>query len=236
MSNDEKKFSLDDLPDEGSSSSSEKPSASPSRPKVSQKPEPRVERLKRFDDVGKTEKMVQKWLFDVPERSWGWLIAVGVLLVMEKLQIYKHFLEESKSLSEATMGFSEVVTDMMALVDYALIHPFSLAILIPFIFKFSHRSEYYFEVTFDGLQTVQKITLAKGEMPGRVRIKWGEIEQVKKVLVNKREVLEIYSPTAKMGELIWHLESHQKVAVKQLVKGLLSPKNPFRIFIEKEVT
>lgn len=230
MASEEKKFSLDELPDEGSSPVSPPPKRK-SKPIV----DPRVTAVKARPEDERTGIMTLRWLFDRPEKNVGWMIAVAILFVFEQLQLYSYVLAERAKAAESTMGLSEVFYEAMMFFEFILIHPFILVIFIPLIFKLRQQSDCYFELSFDGIHTIRSLELVKGEQRTRVRIKWNEISAVTKTIINKREVLQIHSPTGKVGELIFDLDMHKKMAIKQIVNGLIHPSHPFRVFMEKEI-
>ncbi len=226
----EKKFKLDELPDKGSDIPEIKPHPKPK----SSKPEPRIEKLKTLNADERVEAMTQRWHFDRPKQNWGWLIALGILLALEKSGHWGDFLSGMEKASENTDGLSNIFVGD-TLFHFLFKHPLVFSVLIPAFFKFRVPSEVYFEITFDGISAVRNIVFANHQSPLRVKIKWGEITEVTKIHIKKREVLVLHSATGPVAQLIWDIEDVKKKVIKQVVKGLVSNKNVFRIFIEKEV-
>ncbi|WPU63981.1 hypothetical protein [Peredibacter starrii] len=114
-------------------------------------------------------------------------------------------------------------------------NPIILTLLTPLFFKFTKVSDYYFEVTFDGIKTVRKV-LEHGskELVTRVFVKWKDITGIEKKMVNNREVLIILTPDGATGTLIWDIDLGKKKAIKQLLNGLINNKHPLRVFLDNE--
>ncbi|WP_408096996.1 hypothetical protein ACJVC5_18325 [Peredibacter sp. HCB2-198] len=232
MSDLDKKFKISELPDEGSSSSP-KP---PKKTVLKKDPDPRVERLQLLSEREKVEVMTQTWVFDKRVRSFGWVPFVLVLIGLQVSTPYKAYLAEIQLLDENTMGlFGGVLREFTQYLEFLVRNPVILALLTPLFFKFTRVSDYYFEVTFDGLKTVKKV-LEHGskELVTRVYVKWKDITGVEKRTVNNREVLVILTPDGATGELIWDIELGKKKAIKQLLNGLINNKHPLRVFLENE--
>jgi hypothetical protein len=224
----EKKFKLDELPDQGSSSEF-RPTPKIAKPLV----EPRVENLKGLDQPQRLEALSLRWHFDRPKKLWGWLIVLSFLLYIEKSGVLAENLHKR--------GPDELINSILDAIyltlhfDYLARHPFALALLIPVFFKFQKRSEFHFDITFDGLETVRSIAPRPREGVVRVKVKWAEIIAVRKEIKNNREILVISDAIGDIAELIWDIEDIKKRVIKQVLKGLVSTKNPFRLFIEKDV-
>lgn len=226
----EKKFKLDELPDKGSATPEIKPP-----PKASNKVEPRIEKLKTLNTGQRVQAMEQRWHFDKPKQNWGWLVTLIILLVFEKSGHWDTFLEGMKSASEKSDGITDIFLDD-SLLHFFVKHPIIWGALIPVFFKFRVPSEVFFEITFDGINAVRSIVFNSHQTPVRVKIRWEEITEVTKLKLDKREVLVLHSATGPVAQMIWDIEDVKKKVIKQVVKGLVSNKNVFRIFIEKEVT
>ena len=225
MDNDEKKFKLDELPAEGSEPSPE-PAVLQRKAKTSV--DPRLLNMKTLSDAEKREALSQRWHFENPKMNWGWLAALTTLLVLEKKEYFWGPTPKTSS-----HDFSSLFVDFLnpsTLID----HPLYLALLIPFIFKFTRPDEHFFELNFGGVSAVKKIDYV-GSEPNRVFVKWGDVTLVKKILVGKRQVLEIHDAKGPVGQLIWDIDGVKKKVIKQVLKGLVPVKHPMRIFIEKEV-
>ncbi len=226
----EKKFKLDELPDKGSDTPETKPP-----PKASNKVEPRIEKLKTLNTGQRVEAMAQRWHFDKPKQNWGWLAALVILLALEKSGHWEHFVKGMSKAAESSDGLSNIfVADTPF--HFLFKHPLVFAVLIPAFFKFKVPSDVFFEITFDGISAVRSVIFNSHQTPSRVKIRWEEITEVTKLKIDKREVLVLHSATGPVAQLIWDIEDVKKKVIKQVVKGLVSNKNVFRIFIEKEVT
>lgn len=230
----EKKFKLDELPDEGGHPVQENKASSPKRPLKDK--EPRLEKLKNMTASERVNAMTQRWHFDNPVRKWDWIIPLVILVVLQKGSFYSNYLADRMSIEARTDGMSEIFFGVIPLIDPLARYPLIFALLIPLLFKFKVPSDIFFEITFDGINTVRTLTPKKNEVPTRIFIKWGEITEVKKITHNKRDILQLYTVDGPLAQMIWNIEDTKKQVLKQILKGLVSSKNAFRIFIEKEVT
>ena len=225
MDTDEKKFTMEELPEEGS-----EPSPGPPTPKRKPKTpvDPRLLNMKNFSDAEKREALSQRWHFEKPQMNYGWLIALSALLILEKRD---YFWEPT--VKPSGDGFSTLIMDFLN-PGPLLEHPLYLAILIPLFFKFTRPDAHFFELNFGGISSVKNIEYV-GSEPNRIFVKWGDISSVQKILVRKREVLEIHDAKGPVGQLIWDIDGVKKKVIKQVLRGLVPDKHPMRIFIEKEV-
>jgi hypothetical protein len=230
----EKKFKLDELPDENSGSSVLPPKKTKIIPKVS---DPRLDTLKTMSDQDRVEEMRRRWIFDCPVRLWGWIFYVAILLVLEKSGFYQDYVAQIDLLNRGTMDMGGTMFSSVLLgFDNLVKHPFFLVVLTPFVFKFKKPSDYVFEVNFDGINTVKRINLGEHELPTRVQLKWGDIVEIFKSETRNRPILVLSAASGPVGELIWDIEEENKRAFKLLLQGLI-PKNHVLIqFLEKEVT
>lgn len=232
MSDEEKKVKLDELPDEGS----EPVKPRPVRPKKKEIPEPRITKLKTLDDPLKVEMMKQSWHFDVRNKDYTWVGFIAILLILEFSPIYSQYLSELELMDKNSMGLAGSITrDFTFFLEGFLRHPSIFVIFTPLIFSFSKQSDFYFNVTFDGIHTVRKIIPSSStEIASRVFIKWKEIERVEKTAVEKKAVLRLYAKDEAIGDLIWHLETDKKRAINLLLRGMINPTHPLRVFLENE--
>ncbi|WPU63982.1 hypothetical protein [Peredibacter starrii] len=99
MSDDEKKFKISELPDEGSSSSPKPPKKTVLR----KDPDPRVEKLQLLSEREKVAVMTQTWFFDRPNWSFGWVIYVLILAGLQFSTPYEAYLAEIQLLDDNTM-------------------------------------------------------------------------------------------------------------------------------------
>lgn len=229
MSSEEKKFKLDELPDKGS-----EPEIKPSPASKKEKPEPRIQKIKAMSDKERVEALTQRWYFDKPRMRWGWLIALLILFGLEKSGHMKKFQTHREKDVAETDGMMATMIEAYG-IDTLLKHPLYLAILIPLFFKFRESSKVFFEITFDGIISVRSIKEAESQEPFRVTVKWNDITEVRMAKSGDQDILVIYTGANPVMELIWDIDEVKKKVVKQVVKGLVSQKNPFREFIEKEV-
>jgi hypothetical protein len=226
----EKKIKLDELPDQGSDTPEIKPHP---KPRTS-KPDPRIENLKTMNSGQRVEAMTQRWHFDKPKQNWGWLVALVILLALEKSGHWRDFTLGMQNAAEKTDGLSNLFAGDTPF-HFLFKHPLVWAALIPAFFKFRVSSEVFFEITFDGINAVRNIVYGSHQSAVRVKLRWEEITEVTKLIIDKREVLVLHTATGPAGQMIWDIEDVKKKVIKQVVKGLVSNKNVFRIFIEKEV-
>jgi hypothetical protein len=233
MGTEEKKFKLDELPDH-SGSEPDKLAPAPAH-LVKPKTDHRVEGVKKLNHEKQLEALTQKWHFGKPSMRWGWLVALLVLFALEKSGHMDYYYAQKAKLKEQTDGMSEFFL-AVASVEDAIKHPLFFALLIPLFFKFKDEDVFFFEITFNGINAVQKIDFDLKLGPKRVSVPWGEILSVSKKTVNNRPVLEIHDAKGPRAQLIWDIDDVKKKVVKQVLKGLIANTHPFRIFIEKEVT
>lgn len=224
----ERKIKIDELPDEGSEPEIKQ---HPKKPKA--QPEPRVENLKGLDQYQRLEALSLRWHFDRPKKLWGWLIVLSLLLYFEKSRILVDHLNQ-----RGPDELMNAILDTICLTlhfDYLAAHPLALALLIPVFFKFQKKSEVCFDITFDGIETVRTITTTSREGIMRVKVKWEEITAVRSDKKSGRDILILSSTSGDVAEMIWDIDEIKKSVIKQVLKGLVSNKNPFRLFIEKEI-
>lgn len=236
MSSD-KKFKLDELPDEGSSIEPQKSPSSPLNPKTrppKKDHDPRLERLKDLDDEKRVQEMVQKWHFDVPNLNFGWLLYVGVIVALQFINPYEQYLREVDQLEQNSMGFGGVF-NLGVYVEELIRRPIVFLGLTPLFFKFVSPSVYFFDLSFDGVSTVKSVDIDAEVSPSRVVLKWDVIDKVEKKKKGGREVLQLFSSEGRIGELIWDIKDEQKRAVKLLMRGLIKDKHPLRQFLEKDI-
>lgn len=232
MASEEKKFKIDELPDEGSSSV--KP-ATPIKRKTKEESEPRLEKLKILDPVTKVDVMVQKWEFDEPIKSFAWIGYILFLCVLEFSPFYSAYMAEVTAISRNSQTLGSIWTEEMGLLNMIARHPIILILLTPFFYRSPQRSDYVFFLSFDGIDTVKKVLpLESKEIVSRVFIKWKEIERVEKGKIGEKEILRLYSLEGPTGDIIWSIDVTKKKAIHLLLKGMIVPKHPMRIFLENE--
>ena len=226
----EKKIKLEELPDLGS----EPEVKLPPTPKK-KKSEPRIAKLKGMNDSERSDALSLRWHFDRPIKSWGWLITLLTLFFLQKSGHMMLYQQKRAEAAKRTDGLSEVVVGSMDF-SFLMRHPIILAIFIPVFFRTKSKSDTYFDITFQGIETVKKVTPASLESHIRVLIKWDDIIHVGKATSNKRDVLILSDISGPVAEMIWDIDLIKKKVIKQVLAGLVSNKNAFRIFIEKDVT
>ena len=234
MSDDsEKRIKLDELPDEGSDP---KPKAQTRARPTRQTPDPRLEKLKNLDDKSKVESMIQKWYFDNEELSFAWVPFLIILAGLEYSDAYQAYLNELNLLNSRTdQIFGDVLREFTVYIEAFIRHPLVLVVLFPLVFKFKKPSEYFIEISFDGINSV-KTVLPHGskDMVLRTFVKWKEISRVEKGQVNQRPILKLFSPEGKMAEMIWDISTDKKKAIKLILNGLINNKHPMREFLDNE--
>lgn len=231
MDSDEKKITLDELPDEGS-----EPEIKNTPRLKKEKPEPRLLKIKKLNPREQVELLGESWRFDKPKRNWGWLIVLLFLVYAEKTKVFHPNMEHRQKYAEQTSGISEAAFIGVDIFDFLFVHPLLFAILIPFVFKLRDSSIVFFDITFSGINAVKKIPAGSLLPPTRVSVKWDEIKSVSMDKAGKRDILILHGKDSPLAELIWDIEVVKKKVIKQVLKGLISEKHPFREFIEKEVT
>lgn len=229
----DKKFSLDELPDEGSKPD---PQSVPRKLLKKEKAEPRIERLKSLDDKSKVERMIQRWSFDVREANHGWLCYVAVLAIVEFTPFYQTYLNEIDAMNKNFFDVGgDIVRNMTIVIEAFIRHPIILVLLTPIFFRFSHESEYKFHITFDGVDTVKRfLPVGSKELVTRTFLKWKEITRVDKGFVGEKEILRLYSSDGHIGDLIWYIDLDKKRAIRILLNGMILAKHPMREFLDKE--
>ena len=226
MASDEKKFSLDELPDEGSSSVSEKPTAV----KVKKaEVDPRKEAIaKSTDNKDKVKILQQSWRFDVPEYLSGWIVYVLCLCAAQAWISGTDFLSRWSVLNNFVDGG-------LSLLGGFISHPIVFILATPFLFRFKTESELYFEINFDGINTLKKIHPGTGEFLTRNLIKWPEITNVQKTKSGSRDILQFHAKDGPVGQMIWDIDIDKKRGVKHLLNSLVVPSHPMRKFLEKDL-
>ena len=227
MSDDEKKFRLDELPDEGSVP--EPPPASRIKtPK--QSVDPRLEKLNQLDAESKVDTMVRKWTFDQPVYHYTWVAFVGVIIVFQVTSLNASYLE----IYRLVLLLGGVFPEVLIVLKPLLKHPVGWLLLLP-LFKFKEKSEYAFTVTFDGVQTVRKfVPIGKKDIVTQVSLRWSEIGNVKKRQEGNKEILGLYAGGEHIADIIWYISEHKKKALKLLLKEMVPKEHPLRIFLENE--
>lgn len=232
-SDDEKKFSLDELPDEGSIPVPKPP---PKRFRKSAELDPRLKALSEAAMPQKVEVMLQRWYFDERIRNYNWVFYVSILLVLEFAPVYQQYLEELDLMNRSFFDVGgDIIRDYTIFLEGIIRHPAVLILLTPLFFNFSKSSDYAFEISFDGINTVRKyIPIGSKEMVSRVLVKWKEIEKIQKAWIDGREILRLHSLDGHIADIIWYIEIDKKRAIKQLLLGLVTSKHPMRVFLENE--
>jgi hypothetical protein len=233
----EKKFFLDELPDEGGPSHKKEPSAlkeSPSKKKQEQ--DPRLKKIQNLSQDERTEILSKRWRFDKPEYHFGWVAYICLLAALRELDFYDAYIVEKLHLDSATMGLGTAFLKPLFLwCNYFIEHPVFFALLTPVLFKFRTQSYFYLELSFDGVETVRGFNLNSDGVPDRVSIHWKEIVKVDKIKWNKRDALALSSEEKKLGFIIWDLKLEEKQAITVLLEGLVTKTHPLRAFIEKDL-
>lgn len=233
MGTEEKKFKLDELPDQKGS----EPDKLAPAPKSIVKPklDERVENVKKLNHEQKLDALEKKWKFDKPVQKWAWLVVLIGLFALEKSGHMKDYYARREALNKKTEGISEYFFAVV-MVDDLVKHPLFLALLIPLFFKFKGSDGLHFEITFNGINAPLKINFDVKYGPHKVQVPWADVASVVKKTVNNRPVLEIHDAKGPRAQLIWDIDDVKKKVVKQVLKGLIANTHPFRVFIEKEVT
>lgn len=188
--------------------------------------------MKKLSDEAKVDSLIKKWVFDKDDWNIGWLIALGVILVFQFAELDEQLVAKMNSTSLESEFFRDsFVAPYMGPILFVLGHPFLFALLVPIFFPFKRRSEFYFGLSFDGMETVKKVQ----ELPLRVFIKWPEITKVSKANYRRRKLLVLSSPEGEIGELIWDIPRDHKRAMKLLVDGWLESDHALKKFLEKDM-
>ncbi len=225
MESDEKKVTLDELPDEGSSSSPEV-TITP-RPKSKTIPDPRKEILKPLDDKTRIQVMEQKWHFDKKEFLIGWLIYICCIGALQILARSPEIIQEVNRFLRETAGEGSTIINI-------LLSPGLLVLLTPFLFNLRRDSLVFLDVTFDGLSTVFEINPNVGEHQ-RIFVKWTDIAKVQKTKSGGRDILQLTSANGPLAQVIWDLSVNEKKGILHLIKGLVASGHPLRQFLEKDL-
>ena len=226
----EKKFKLEELPDKGS-----EPDKIKFFPLKKKHAEPRLENLKKMNASEMDEALSDRWHFDKNKRKWGWLIFLFLLMGLQKSKYLLDYQQKIIRIEKPADRLSALIFDNSES-EFLVRYPLIFAIFIPIIFKFKESSKDHFEITFTGINAVKTIDITAFTSPKRVKMKWDEIKEVKKITVKGRPVLELYHNLGPGAQLIWDIDEIKKKVVKQVLANLVSVKHPLRIFIEKEVT
>lgn len=232
MSNDDRKFSLDELPDEGSEPKPKTPKKSPDKPL-----DERVVNLKKLTtDKERLEMMDQSWIFDAPEYSFAWIPWATVLVAAEYSGYFANVREDLRRAAENPFAIgADTFESLLSVGTFFLKHPIILLVLTPLFFSFKKRSECFFEVKFDGIDTLKKyLPVGSKELVSRTFVKWDAIGQVTKVNIDGKEILRLTSADGHIADIIWYIEIEKKRAFKLLLSGMISNKNPLRIFLSNE--
>jgi hypothetical protein len=235
MGSDEKKYSLDELPDEGSSSMGttegrvEKTSArSLQRPTGSPVTSgPRREMVSKASGDTRIRVMEQSWRFDKKEFLFGWVAYVLFVFAAQYLANSPVFRQEWGRLEETLEGLGPV--------SLIFKNPLIFIFLTPFIFSFKKESGAHFEIMFDGISTVKKIHLGPREFPTRLLVKWDEIVHVTKTNVNDQDILVLSSKEDRLAEMIWNISLEEKKGIQHMLKSFVTPAHPLRNFLEKDL-
>ncbi len=229
----EKKFSLDELPDEGSVEIVPKVSA-PAK-KVRKEEDPRVQKLRKLDPVTKIDAMSQKWEFDRPVKSYLWVGFILLLVILQFTPLYQTYVGEIHQMSKTSVTFGEIWIENAGIIETILKHPLILILLVPFVYRAPKPSDYIFRISFDGIDTVRKVLpIGSKELVGRVFIKWNQINRIEKGRVDSKEILRLYAVEGHIGDLIWYIDETKKKAIFLLLKGFIVSNHPLRIFLENE--
>jgi hypothetical protein len=225
----EKKFKLDELPDSGSEPEKN------DIPKINKsKPEPRIEYLKQLTDSERVEALGEQWRFDRSKIKWGWLLFLFSLFAFEKSGVLANYHAKKIRVEKDSDLIGAMIFDSPE-VEFVMKHPLIFSLLIPFLFKFRTSSNDYFEITFNGVNAVKTIDVPKFQIPLRVKVKWNDIKDVKKIIVKGRDVIELYNLEGPVAQLIWDIDDIKKKVVKRVLISLIASKHPMRILIEKDV-
>ncbi len=234
MSSDEKKYSLDELPDAGSSSikglesnSDATSTRSIKRPAPIITSTPRKEAIRLTKDDARIKVMEQSWRFDKKEFLFGWVPFVLIILVMQYLANGPHFREEFQRLEENLDGLGPLAGIIK--------NPLIFIFLTPVLFNFRKESGAWFEILFDGISTVKKIHLGPQEFSTRILVRWDEIAHVARTNSNDMDILVLSSNEGKMAELLWTITLEEKKGVQHLLKSFVTPAHPLRKFLEKDL-
>jgi hypothetical protein len=232
MSSEEKKFKLDELPDEGGQPLKNSP---PGKKQKKQEVEPRLEKLKTLGPSSKVEMMVQRWEFDEPIKSYLWLGYLFILCVLEFGPLPNVYMREVEAMGRMSGTMGTIWLENASLIDTIVRHPIILVIFAPFFYRGPRKSEYAFTISFDGIDTVKKYLAPESkELVSRTFIKWKEVERVEKMNIGQKEILRLFAVDGHIGDIIWYIELTKKKALYLLLKGMIIPQHPIRVFLENE--
>lgn len=232
-SDEEKKFSLDELPDEGSIPVPKPPVR---KTRLKDEPDPRLKAVKNAAIPQKVEVMLQKWYFDEKIQNYNWVPYVTILGILEFTPVYQQYMAELDLMNRAFFDVGgDIIRDFTVIIEGIIRHPAILILLTPLFFKFSRPSEYAFEITFDGINTVRHfLPVGSKKIVSRVQVKWKEIEKIVKIRVDGKEILQLHSIDGHIADLIWYIGTDKKRAIKLLLQGMVNAKHPLRVFLENE--
>jgi hypothetical protein len=219
VNDEEKKIKLEELPDEGSSSSL--------RPVVKKKKrlsvEPRIKNLEGLKESEKIEWMTKKWSFGKKMPNFGWVIILILLSFMQFSEAYQRYV--------LGLGLGRYVP----FINILLFNPLIFGIFIPFLFPFFRPNDESFTVSFDGIRTIRNVLPlgARGEI-SIILIKWDEMTRIEKSFVGEKEILKIFSKDGHIGDIIWYIETHKKRALLKLLRSLIRETHPLLVFLENE--
>ncbi len=219
MKEEEKIITIEELPDEGSSSIS-KPII---RQKKTQIIEPRIKNLQGLQATKKIEEMSKQWFFGQKRHNFEWVIGLIILGLLEFLTPYQDYIYFLK------------LGQVSSFLDTLLRHPFLFSPVFLYFYSSSRNNREGFIISFDGIQTVQKILppSSRNELVF-VLIKWDEMTRLERDYVGEKEILKIFSIDGHIGDIIWYIEIHKKRAVLKLLKEMLIKDHPIIVFLENE--
>lgn len=180
--------------------------------------------------------MSQTWSFDSKEFSFNWFPFVLAIVAAEVSGYFIGIKEQILGLNvnPDTLG-AGVILPILEIGSEIIAHPLIFLFLVPFFFKLRVSSQYKFQVKFEGIETQRRfLPWGSKETLSKIFVQWDAICEVKKVKVNNKEILQLFSPTGHIADLIWYINKTQKRALKLLLSGMISPNHPLRIFLDKE--
>jgi hypothetical protein len=229
----EKKFKLDELPDEGSNS---EPQVVAPKKKSQPVKDPRITKLKDLDDASRIDVMEQSWHFDVPEWSFNWVPVLVALIGTQWSGYFSTVRDDIIRARESTMTIgADVFIAPLEFGAFIFKHPIILAVLLPLFFRLKRASDYLFKVKFEGIETVKRfLPFGSKEQVQRTLVKWQVITEVKKIEINGKEILSLSSLDGHIADIIWYIDIDKKRALKVLLNGMITSKHPMRVFLENE--
>jgi len=219
----EKKFKLDELPDSGS-----EPDKIETPKNIKSKPEPRIENLKQLTDPERVDALGQLWRFDRPKMKWGWILFLITLFAFEKRGVLENYHAKKIRIEKESDRIGALFFDHSE-VEFVMKHPLLLALLIPFLFKFKTSASDYFEITFNGVNAVKTIDVPKFQIPLRVKVKWNDIKEVKKIVVKNRSVIELYNLEGAVAQVIGDIDDMKEKVVKGEIMRMMKKKKKRRM-------